>query len=151
MDFLSQSWFWAILIPAIVTLGSILIAKIYQIKLERLKLYETDQFKAYNELYKFVSEGYSIWPPNDDRIDYIHLMKTYYFKNIKPNMLYYQPEIRELLKLMETEYHSIDEGDTFYRFFREDFLDTLLKMEQLIEKKIDDLLHKSNFRPWRGL
>jgi len=136
------------LIPAVLTLGSIWVTKIYQIKLERIKLYETDQFKAYSELYKFLSEGFSIWPPpNDERKDYNDLMKIYYFKNIKPNILYYQPEIRELLKLMETEYHSIRDPDIyaikpFDKFFSEDFLDTLLKMEQLIEKKkIDDLLN----------
>ena len=50
--FFNQSWFWAILIPAIVTLGSLWLTKKYQIKLERIKLYETDQFKAYDELYK---------------------------------------------------------------------------------------------------
>ena len=151
MDFLNQSWFWAILIPAVVSavvsLGTIWVTKIYQMKLERIKLYETDQFNAYNELYKFLSEGYSIWPPNDDRVDYNHLMKNYYLKNIKHNILYYQHEIRKLLKVMEVQYYSINDSDIltekpFEEFFREDYLDTLLKIEQLIEEKTDKILHK---------
>lgn len=153
--FFNQSWFWAILIPAIVTLGSLWLTKKYQIKLERIKLYETDQFKAYDELYKFISSGYSIWPPNDERLDYIGLMKGYYLKTIKQNMLFYQPEIRELLKQMEAQYYSLTDPDIytdkpFVLFFREDFLDTLIKIEKLIEKKIDELVHKPKSK-WLSL
>lgn len=149
--FFNQTWFWALLIPASVTLVGLWISKEYKIKLERIKLWENEKFKAYNELYKFISSGYLIWPPNDERVDYIDLMKRYYLKTIKQNMLFYQTEIRELLKQMETQYYSIGNPDIyntkpFDLFFREDFLDTLIKLEKLIEEKIDELVHENKFK-----
>lgn len=148
MDFFNQTWFWALLIPAIVTLGSLWITKRYQMKLERIKLYETDQFKAYNCLYNFISDSKSIWP-NEEQLNYSTLMEEKYFKNVKENLLFYQPEIRELLKMMEAQYYAskTDPGTynvkPFEKFFRDDFLDTLLKMEKMIEKKTDDLVQKN--------
>jgi hypothetical protein len=76
-------------------------------------------------------------------------MKEKYFKNVKENLLFYQPEIRELLKMMEAQYYAskTDPGTynvkPFEKFFRDDFLDTLLKMEKMIEKKTDDLVQKN--------
>lgn len=75
-------------------------------------------------------------------------MKEDYLKNIKQNMLFYQPEIRELLNKMEVQYYSLGNPDIyadkpFDEFFRHDFLDTLMKIEKMVEKKSDELLHKT--------
>jgi len=130
MDFLNQSWFWTGCFTLLASLGTILIKELisnrYQLKLERIKLYETDQFKAYNKLYKFISTAYSYWPPSDLRLEYIHLLDGY-FKEIKPLFLYYQPEIRRLLLKLENQYHGLIDPDcapekSLDKFMQEDFL-----------------------------
>jgi len=63
-------------------------------------------------------------------------------------MLFYPPEIRELLNKMEAQYYSLSNPDIitdkpFDDFFRHDFFDTLTKIEKMVEKKTDELLHKA--------
>lgn len=107
MAFYNQSWFWAGFFTAIASLGGILIKELVstrsQAKLERLKLYESDVFKAYNSLYRFIPSAYNfLWPPNEPRRDYEELMKRLYFKNVKSSMLFFNPEIREILGKLES-------------------------------------------------
>ena len=151
MEFYNQSWFWVGFFTVLASIGSILvkewITSRYQLKSERIKLYETDQFKAYNKLYEFVSSGYCLWPPSEPRREYIALIKVDYFKQIKPNMLYYQPEIRELLRKVEAQYHCLSDPDchcdkSLDQFLREDFLDILNKIQNIIERKTDEIVHK---------
>ena len=119
----------------------------YQIKIERIKLYEADRFKAYNRLYEFISHAYSFWPPSDVRLEYISLMKIY-FKNIKPSTLYYSPEVRNLLGELESQYNCLTNPDCscdkdFYDFINTDYLDTLGKLQNLVEKATDQLFDRA--------
>ncbi len=150
MEFYNQSWFWTGCFTLLASLGAILtkelISNRYQLKLERIKLYETDQFKAYNKLYEFLSTGYSYLSPSDLRLEYIHLLEGY-FEEIKPLFLYYQPEIRRLLAKLENQYHGLIDPDcapekSLDKFMREDFLDTLNELSKILVRKTDELIHK---------
>jgi hypothetical protein len=110
MEFYNQSWFWAGFFTAVASLCGILIheliSTVSQKKLERLKLYESDVFKAYNNLYLFISRAYGfLWPPNEPQRDYISLMKNVYYKDVKANMLFFNSDIRELLRTLESQYN----------------------------------------------
>lgn len=150
MEFYNQTWFWTGLFTLLASMGGVLIKEYisnrYVLKLERIKLYETDKFKAYSQILNFVSSASSLWPPSDAETDYIMIMKHDYFENIKPNILYYPPEVRELLKKMEGQYHSITNEDCccdkpFDKFIDEDFLDIINNLQDIVEKKADELIH----------
>ena len=92
--FYHQSWFWAGFFTAIASLGGILIKEWItskaQMRIERLKMYDSNVFSAYNDLYGFISHAYDrLWPPNEPAREFRYLMKKYYFKDIKKNMLFY--------------------------------------------------------------
>lgn len=152
MAFYNQSWFWAGFFTAIASLGGILIKELVstrsQAKLERLKLYESDVFKAYNSLYRFISSAYSfLWPPNEPRRDYAELMKHSYFKNVKSSMLFFNPEIREILGKLESQYNCLGDPDmipekSFEEFYDNEIPKLLGRLEKAVEKRIDLILHK---------
>jgi hypothetical protein len=152
MDFLNQIWFWAILIPAISSLGGILITQYIssksQIKIVRLKLNESDLFKAYNNLYQFVLHAYAfLWPAGEPQRDYHELMKNSYFKNVKTCMLYFNSEIRDILGELEAQYDCLGDPDQytekpFDEFYDQDLKKLLRKLENLVEKRIDPTLYK---------
>jgi len=65
-----------------------------QVKLERLKLYDSEVFKACNDLYRFVRLARSYWEPGVAREAYIRLVKGNSFKRAIENILFYSPEIQ---------------------------------------------------------
>ena len=152
MDFYNQIWFWAGLFPAVVSLGGILIRELIssksQIKIVRLKLNESDLFKAYNNLYQFVLHAYAfLWPPGKPRQDYHELMKNSYSKNVKTCMLYFNSEIRDILGKLETQYDCLGDPDLspekpFEEFYAQDLNKLLRKLEKLVEKRMDPTLCK---------
>jgi hypothetical protein len=152
MEFYNQNWFWAGLFPVIASLGGILIKELIstraQAKLERLKLYESDVFKAYNSLYQFISSAYSfLWPPNDPREEYIEFMKRSYFKDVKSSMLFFNPEIRDILGILESQYYCLRDSDLipekpFNEFYNNDLSKLLGRLEKAVEKRIDLILPK---------
>ena len=150
MDFLNQAWFWSGFFTLAGTLGAIVIKEIYSsrslMKIERIKLYDSEKFKAYNSLYEFTSKAFqSLWLPDDSRRDFISLMKNSYYPNIKPKSLYYDSRIRDVLKTFEAQYECIGEPDFTPPIDQEEFLDhkiiDMLNKSQLdIEKRTDDIL-----------
>ena len=150
--FYNQSWFWAGFFTAIASLGGILIkewiASRSQVKLERLKIYESDMFNAYNELYQFISLAYSwLWPPNEPCREFRELMKNWYFKNVKKHMLFFNSEIREILGKFESHYECIGDPDLipekpFDEFYEHDLVKLLQRLEKAVEQRADLILHK---------
>ncbi len=150
--FYNQSWFWAGFFTAIASLGGILIKEWItsrsQIRIERLKIYDSKVFSAYKELYRFISSAYSwLWPPNEPKREFMELMKHKYFEGIKENMLFYSSDIREVLEKLESQYVCMGETDfipekPFDEFYREDLLDLLGKMTKSVLEKVDIILHK---------
>ncbi len=152
MQFYHQSWFWIGLFTLAASLGGILIKELIsarsQAKLERLRLYESDLFKAYNKLYQFISSAYVwLWPPNEPQRDFIGLMTHWYFKNVKKDMLFYDSEVREILEKLEAQYDCLTYPDLipekpFNEFYKEDLYKLMRSLEKAVEKRIDPILHK---------
>ena len=150
--FYNQSWFWAGFFTAFASLGGILIkewiASKSQVKLERLKIYESDVFNAYNELYQFISHAYSwLWPPNEPYREFRELMKNSYFKDVKKHMLFFNSEIREILGKLESQYECMDDPDlipekSFDEFYDDDLVKLLQMLEKAVEQKADVIFHK---------
>lgn len=148
MDFISQPWFWTgifgivgLIIGSLISVIRELIAKNRNLKIEKLKLYDSAIFRAYNDLYFFVSTAYSYyWPPENPRTDFLNLMKKHFYPKIKKNFLYYDPDIRDSLKNLEAQFHSLTDDDlippvSHKEFFDEYYLKVLNKLENKIEAK----------------
>ena len=79
MDFISQPWFWTgifgivgLIIGFLISVIRELIAKNTDLKIEKLKLYDSAIFMAYNDLYSCVSTAYSsYWPAENRRVDFL--------------------------------------------------------------------------------
>jgi hypothetical protein len=150
MDFLNQAWFWSGLFTLTGTLGAIVIKEIYSsrslLKIERIKLYDSEKFKAYNSLYEFTSKAFQyLCPPDDRRRDFISLMKNSYYPNIKPKYLYFHSRIRDVLKTFEAQYECIVEPEFIPPISQKEFLDhkitdMLNKLQLDIEKITDEIL-----------
>ena len=150
--FYNQSWFWVGFFTAIASLGGIFIKEWItsrsQVRIERLKIYESDVFNAYNELYKFISSAYSwLWPPNDPSNEFYDLMKHTYYKKVKSNMLFYGPEIRHILGKLESQYECMGDPDLipekpFDKFYDDDLMKLLQHIEKSVEQRADLILHK---------
>jgi len=150
--FYNQSWFWVGGFTVVASLGGILIKKWItsrsQIRIERLKIYESNVFSAYNELYQFIFRAYNwLWPPNDPARDFRNLMKNLYFKEVKKHMLFYNSEIRKILGILESQYHCMGDPDSipkkpFDEFYRYDLMKFLDELEKAIEQRTDLILHK---------
>jgi hypothetical protein len=147
---MTQFWAGAV-IGIVASWGGIFIKEWFaartQVKLERLKLYEADLLKAYRSLYDFVSLAYSsLYPPNEPSKDFRDLMKYSYFRNVKPNMLLFEPSIREQLKILERPYECLGDPDLippkpFDDFFKEDIGQFLQRLANTVENKSDRVLH----------
>ncbi len=148
--FYNQSWFWVGFFTTAASIGGILIREWLnrksQIKIEKIKLYESDIFKAYRELYEFTSSAFNyLWPPNEPRIEFIEFMERVYFKKYKKNKLYYDSKIRSLLDKLESQYRCLREPDfvpekEFDKFYDEDLLNILGELQKIVEKKSDGIL-----------
>lgn len=152
-SFYNQSWFWAGFFTLIASLGGILIKEWVtsrsQIRVERLKIYESDIISAHKKLYRFISIAYSsLWPPNEPEREFRELMKYEYFKEIKENMLFYSQDIRKILKTFESQYICMGNPDllpekSFDEFYDDDLLDSLGELDRSIRQKTDKILHRS--------
>ncbi len=150
--FYNQSWFWVGFFTAVASLGSILIGEWirsrHQIRIERLKIYESNVFSAYNELYHFISRAYSwLWPPNEPAREFRELMEDIYFKDIKKHMLFYSSEVRKILGKLESQYLCMGDPDLipekpFDEFYRDDLVKLLQELGRAVEQRTDLILHK---------
>ncbi|MEA3448778.1 MAG: hypothetical protein U9Q98_10110 [Bacteroidota bacterium] len=94
MDFISQPWFWTgvfgivgLIIGSLISIIRELIAKNTNLKIEKLKIYDSAIFRAYNDLYSFVSTAYSYyWPPENPRVDFLNLMKKAFLSRYKEKL-----------------------------------------------------------------
>ncbi len=146
--FLNQAWFWTSLFGAVGILGVVikeLLASKTILKAERLRLHEQEKFLAYKKLYNFVSGmADALFPPNEPRRDFIAEMKLYR-EHIKPNMLFFIPEIRKILKDFEDQYSALSNPDIILKINFTDFVDkhlfsSLESLQKMIEKQTDSIL-----------
>ncbi len=150
MDFYNQSWFWVGFFTAFASLGGILIKEWIssksQLKIERLKIYESDLFIAYNNLYHFISNAYDwLFPPDDPARDFYNLMNGTDFKDIKKQLLYFNSDIRKIIGKLESQYRCMGNSDlipekSFDKFYDKDLLDLLVELEKNVKLKTDDIL-----------
>lgn len=148
MNFYNQAWFWTGAFAVLASLGSILIKEIISsrssLKLERIKLYESEQFKAYEQLYIFISKAYDyLWPPEDRYSMFSALMKKHYFPVFAQLLLYYKAEIREHLKILESQYTCLGDDDLIPPFDHDKFLnDEITKILSDLSNKIESHVDK---------
>lgn len=150
MDFYNQSWFWAGFFAAFGSLGGILIKEWISSKsklnIERLKIYESDLFIAYNDLYHFISKAYDwLYPPDDPVRDFNSLMGSPYFRDIKKQLLYFNSDIRKIIGKLESQYRCMGDPDLipekpFDKFYDKDLLNLLGELEKNVKLKTDHIL-----------
>lgn len=149
MPIYQQPWFWTGVFGIVGSLGGSLggilirelLASKAQLRLERLKLHEADILKAYRGLYSFISSAYCLYPPNDPDRDFQDLMRTY-FRDVKPNKILFNADIRSSLQILESQYDCLrDPGlipeKPFDEFFSKDLCEILNDLETLVEKLAD--------------
>ncbi len=128
-----------------VALGSILtfFAKRSQIKIEKIKYFDTFKKDAYLKLYNFISLAYNYyWPPENTQEGFIELMKEKFFKIVKNNYPFYDKKIREKLKILENEYECFFEPDfipkiPLDKFIKKEYLKVLNELNELVENIFD--------------
>jgi hypothetical protein len=154
MKFLNEAWFWTGFFTVLGSVGSLAavlikehISSKTQIRIERLKLHERECLDAYKKLYSFVTHaGDMMWPPDEPRIDFIAVMKLF-TKEVKPNMLLFNTDIRKMLRELETQYACLSDQDLIPEIDFDTFIsnrvfklfEELLKM---IENETDKALYK---------
>ena len=151
MSFINEAWFWTGFFGVVGSLGGIFIKELLfgksQLKVERLRLHERESFEAYKKLYGFVSHaGNMLFPPEDPRHDFIVVMKNSYLNDVKPNMLFFTPEIRKILHKFESQYEALSNPDiipevSFDIFMDKHIFKSLESLREMIEKQTDGILH----------
>ncbi|NQT60434.1 MAG: hypothetical protein HQ557_15760 [Bacteroidetes bacterium] len=144
MVFYNQTWFWTGAFAVIASLGTVFIKELISsrsaIKLERLKLYESEQFRAFEKLYGFISSTYDcLWPPEHSYAAFNALMKRRYVQEIKPLLLYFSSDIRKQLNLIESQHECMGDDDLIPPFKQKDFFDSeLSKILQYLSKEVEN-------------
>lgn len=151
LSFINEAWFWAGFFGVVGSLSGVFIKELLasrtQLKVERLRLHEGESFEVYKKLYSFISHaGNMLFPPEDPRRDFITVMKNAYLKDVKPNVLFFTPEIRKILYMFESQYEALGNDDlmpkiTFDVFVNKHFYRSLESLRKMIEKETDRILH----------
>ena len=148
--FWNQPWFWSAFFVLAGSLGTVLIQEWLrprsQARIERLKTYDSEILAAHKSLYLFASTlGMQFAPPGDTRRDFIAVMKEDFYKLVKPNMLLFSPEIREILSELDAQYHCLSDPDLVPRIPFDEFVDRhlhnrLTELEKHVENTADSTL-----------
>jgi hypothetical protein len=116
-----------------------------QAKLEWQKHIQPNLFKAYDSLYKFISFARRWYPPSEERKEFLELINSHHFKEITGNMIFFNSEIKAIIKEFLSVYDSItdmdsglDPAEVLDKFWHD--LNSLLnKLEKLVEKQTEKL------------
>jgi len=116
-----------------------------QVKLEWQKYIQPNLFKAYDGLYKFISVARGSYPPSEERKEFLELINSHHFKEVSGNMIFFNSEIKGIIKEFLSVYDSItdmdlgsDPEEVLHRFWRN--LNNLLnKLEKIVEKQTEKL------------
>ena len=129
-----------VIISSLVHLVSQYLSRRSQAKLEWQKYCQSNLFKAYEGLYRFVSFARIGWPPSEIRKDFLELMNSSHFKEVSGNMYLFNAEIKNILKQFLAVYYSItdmdsseNQVDVLDKFYREDFNKLLNRIEEIVE------------------
>ena len=154
MEIAKQEISWNLILPIItLILGSLMTIfanywkersnRNTQIRLEKIKMYDERRFKAYIDLYEFISMAYTIyWPPDNPRQDFVHTMKEYFFKKVKIQYPYFDKKIRDKIKTLENQYIYLGDPDLkpdmpFEKFINSEYLKILNDLNQIVESIFD--------------
>lgn len=153
MTFLNENWFWTGCFTLLAGLGGSVLKEWLggksQAKLERLRMHEGELLDAYKRLYRFITSGLDVfYPPEHMRESFIHLMGSQYAKEVKPDLLLFTPDIREVLREFEGQYEAVGDSDLIPRVPFEEFMENhavgkLKKLREIVENRTDNILHKS--------
>ena len=116
-----------------------------QVKLEWQKYIQPNLFKAYDGLYKFISFARRWYPPSEERKEFLELINSHHFKEVSGNMIFFNSEIKGIIKEFLSVYDSItdmdsgsDPAEVLGRFWH-DFNKLLNKLETIVEKQTERL------------
>ncbi|MDD3740593.1 MAG: hypothetical protein PHH30_05065 [Bacteroidales bacterium] len=139
--------FLGIIIGAMFSLFGVLLkenlSRSKQIKLEKLKLYDNKKRKAYVKLYEFTARSFfNNFPPDDSRKDFLGIMQDY-FKNVKPNYLFFDKATKKELQKLESQYYSLITPEFISIVpFEEFFRNHLFKIFNNINNHIESIFEK---------
>ncbi len=159
LKFFNENWFWTGLFTLLGSLSGILgnifresVAARSKTKLERLKLYESSIIKAHDDIIKFVSYASNSWPPSDLRTEYTALIRSEFFKKMKDNKIFYTKQVRDIISIFADQYNILNEDTAMIdKFYKEEFLNNLEKLEKLALERIDEILHEDKGKFWTNL
>ncbi|MEN6424580.1 MAG: hypothetical protein ABFE13_04400 [Phycisphaerales bacterium] len=150
--FYNEPWFWTGIFglagSTITILATGTIQGRTQIRLERVRANETQVLQAYQAIYTFIALAERLlYPPDDNRRDFISIMKSY-LEKVKPHLLFYPKEIRAILQTLEAQYQCLGDPDLIPEEPFEEFMDKrihklFLKLSELVEKRTEAILHKT--------
>lgn len=114
------------------------------IRLEKMKMHEKERIKAHGNLLHF-SDRIMCSPDDEIHTHFLDVMKIGFYKNIFPNYLYYNKNIRDLLNELKSQY--ICWGHTDYwdfeesvKFLRENLNDIATKLQELCIEDVEKVI-----------
>jgi len=148
---MNEGWF-ALFGAAIVLIGSIIrevINNNCKIKLERIKIHDKDKLEAYKNLFNFSRIIIKLYYPLADNeiSDFTRIIKGSFEQEIKPYLLYYNPQISKILDEFDDMYFcATNRGDLteesdkqLQEFISKGFFESAIRLKELIKKEISSL------------
>jgi hypothetical protein len=118
-------------------------------RLEKLKMHGGAKLEAYKTLFTFARIISNIYHPlSDTQIsDFTRIMDGRFEKEIRPNLLYYSPQISEILEEYDGMYFcATNRGDLseesdkkLQEFINKGFFESAVKLKELIKKESSSL------------
>ena len=118
-------------------------------RLEKLKMHGGAKLEAYKTLFTFARIITNVYHPfsNTHISDFIGIMNGRFEKEIRPNLLYYSPQISEIIEEYDGMYFcATNRGDLakesdkkLQEFIDRGFFESAIKLKELIKKELPSL------------
>lgn len=100
------------IISSLINFASQYLSSRFLLKLEWQKYIQPSLFKAYDGLYRFISFARTWYPPSDERKEFLELINSHHFKEVRGNKIFFNSEIREIIEECLSVYNSITDTDS---------------------------------------